>query len=502
MSSKDQFLIQNALECIQKMELDKAEALLNEALLLTPAHPDILRFLSVVAAHKSDYQTALSFIDKSIALAPFNGIAHSNRGNILKALGRLDEALDSHDEAIKLLPEYAEAYNNKANVLQDLHRYEESLLCYDKAIALEPTYIDAYCNKGNALEWLRRHEEAMENFNKATALDPCRFDAYWQKAVSQLAVGNYELGWQNYEARWSKSNPVIFQYADISRLVSLQNLAGKKILVWSEQGLGDTIQFSRYIKDLTSKRASVTFLVPDQLLAVLSPFKEFCSLRSQSLEINEPFDFQTPLMSLPLLFGTSVKSIPCNTPYLKSDESKRKNFQELFAESSNLKVGIVWSGGFRLIHTDGYADFQRRNIGLNQISVLKDIPGVDFYSLQKGDPAESELLIRKNELWPGIINLGPYLNDFSDTAALIDHLDLIISVDTSTAHLAGALGKPVWMLNRFDSCWRWLRGRKDSPWYPTMTIYQQDVPGEWSHAIDMVKADLLALSHLHTKNKI
>ena len=499
MNIEAKLLINNVLECISKMELDEAEALLKKALILSPSHPDILRFLSVVAAHKSDYERALIFIDKSIALDSMNGIAHSNKGNILKALGRLEEALDSHAEAINLLPEYAEAYNNKANVLQDLHRYEEAIALYDKAILIQPNYVDAYCNKGNALEWLHRHEEAMKNFNKATSLNPNHIDAYWQKAVNQLAGGNYELGWQNYESRWTKSSPVIYQYADVPRLETIEDIVSKKLLIWAEQGLGDVIQFSRYIPMLATKGALVTFVVPHQLQYLFECLNEFCELKPQSVTKIERYDFQSPLMSLPLLFETSINSIPAAIPYLKSAEAKVKKFLPLIKNTPNLKVGVVWSGGNRIIHADGYSDFQRRNIDLEQIAALKEVEGVDFYSLQKGDPAESELLMRKDEVWPELINLGSYLNDFSDTAALIDDLDLIISVDTSTAHLAGALGKPVWMLNRFDSCWRWLRGRKDSPWYPDMVIHQQDKPGEWGHVIEIVKEDLSSLSRLHAK---
>jgi len=494
-----QILLKNALDCISKDRLKEAEDLLKKALGISINDPDILRLASVVAALGRDYVTALEFIDQAIFYAPLNGVAHSNRGNILKELHRYEEALCSYEKAIELMPDYAEAYNNKGNVLQDTHRYEEALIWYDQAIAINPNYFEAYCNKGNALEWLRRHDEAMVNFDKATAINPQHIDAYWQKAMNQLVSGNYELGLQNYEARWSKSNPVVFRHMDIPRLESLKDIGDKEVLVWAEQGLGDVIQFCRYIKPLALAGAKVTFDIPPQLEKVLEPLRKFCRLQSSLNPSEKSFDFQSPLMSLPLVFGTTVDTIPNEIPYLISDNDKKKKLQGIIQSSPNLKVGIVWSGGYRLIHSNGYADFQRRNIDLEQIAALKEVEGVDFYSLQKGDPAESELLMRKDEVWPELINLGSYLNDFSDTAALIDDLDLIISVDTSTAHLAGALGKPVWMLNRFDSCWRWLRGRKDSPWYPDMVIHQQDKPGDGGHVIEIVNEDLSSLSRLHAK---
>ncbi|WP_114637417.1 tetratricopeptide repeat protein [Polynucleobacter necessarius] len=496
-----QILFKNALDCISQSNLEAAEALLNKALLANPNNDEILRLLSVVAALRLDHSKAIELIDQAILVAPDNGIAHSNRGNVLQALGRYEDAISSFDQAISLLPDYAEAYNNKGNALQDLKRFDEALAWYDKAIAIEPNYVEAYCNKGNALEWLRRHNEAMENFDKATSINPQYTDAYWQKAMNQLAGGNFELGWRNYEARWVKSNPVIFQYSDIARLENTENLNGKKVLVWAEQGLGDTLQFCRYVKLLWVKGAQVTLIVPQALIRVLDSLQEFCRVIPMGQNLDERFEFQTPLMSLPLLFSTNIDSIPAEVPYLFPPRVISKSIQDLVKPSSNLKVGIVWSGGFRAIHSDGHADFHRRNVELEQIADLKEIQGIDFYSLQKGDPAESELIAKKNELWPSLINCAHLIHDFSDTAALIESMDLIISVDTSTAHLAGALGKSVWILNRYDSCWRWLLGQEQSPWYPTAKIYQQKNIANWAEVIERVKADLSDLAQKYSKTR-
>lgn len=497
MSLTAQILLKNSLDCIAKNNLDESEDLLKKALIAAPNNHDVLRFMSVVAALKSEYPRALELANQAITIAPQDGLAHSVKGNILQGLGRYEDALLSFDEAIRLLPVYAEACNNKGNVLQDMYRFEEALIWYDKAISLDPSYAKAYCNKGNALEWLRRHEEAMEYFDKASSVDPNYVDAYWQKGLSQLASGNFKLGWQNYEARWSKSNPVKFQHAEVVRLENLDNLYGKRLLVWAEQGLGDTIQFCRYIKPLAQTGAKITFLVPEQLTGILNSFRVFCDLRSSLTYAPKDFDFQTPTMSLPLLFGTEVDTIPREFPYLEVDDHKKKNFQNLPHVLTNLKVGIVWSGGHRLVDAEGFREGQRRNIALDQIACLREVQGVDFYSLQKGDPAESELSTQKDIVWPTITNCAHLLNDFTDTAALIESMDLIISVDTSTAHLAGALGKPVWILNRYDSCWRWLRGREDSPWYPSAKIYQQKTVADWTEVIERVKADLTQLVQSH-----
>jgi len=309
-------LVNNARLHIQSGELDQGEELLFKAQALDGDDPDILRLLSVVAAMKFDYAGALELIDRAISLSPDNAIAQSNRGNILKEVYRFDEALISLDKAIELQPDYAEAYNNKGNVLQDLHRYEEALQWYDKAISLQENYAEAYSNKGNALELLRRHDEAMKNFDAATSINPRFVDGYWHKALGQLSGGNYEMGWQNYEARWFKNHATKLLYGNISRLETLQNISGKNVLIWAEQGLGDTLQFCRYIKPLVELGAIVTFVVQKPLVQVLGSMSGYCTLVDKVDPEPESFDFQSPLLSLPLLFQTTIETIPADIPYL------------------------------------------------------------------------------------------------------------------------------------------------------------------------------------------
>jgi tetratricopeptide (TPR) repeat protein len=487
-------MVANALKKIQENQFLEAKELLLQAHSLDSSNPNIIRFLSVVSALQFDYQKALQLINEVIHLVPGYAIAHSNKGNILKELGRHKEALAALELAIKLDPSYAEAYVNKGNVLYEMTRYEDALTWFDKATSLQSNYAEAYSNKGNALVLLDRPQEAMECFNQATAINPGYVDAYWHKGLLQLIYGDYENGWQNYEARWFKSNPIQFQFTNTLRLESLDSVSGKKILIWSEQGLGDTLQFCRYIKPLFDRGAQITFGVPAPVLNVLESLKKFCNLVDIKDAKNEGFDFQSPLLSLPLLFKTDLDSIPHQIPYLDVDQAQRSLYEQEILNKQNLRVGLIWNGGFRAEHPELWAVNKRRNIELDQIVALKDISGIDFYSLQKGDPAESELTVRKAQVWPDLINCAHLLNDFTDTAALMECLDLIISVDTSSAHLAGALGKPVWILNRYDSCWRWLRGREDSPWYPTAKIYQQKQPGDWSEVISRVRLDLANLA--------
>ena len=494
-----QILLKNAVQHIQAKELNIAKELLIKAENLSPNEPEVWRLLSIIAVMRFDFDVALELIDRVIISMPDHGIAHSNRGNILKELHRYDEALDCYDRAIALQPNYAEAYSNKGNALQQLHRYDESLDCYDRAIALQPNYAEAYSNKGYALELRGQYLEAMDCYDRAIVINPEYADAYWNKAISQLASGDYEMGWKNYEARWFKSLPLKFRFNTIPRLEGLGNVCSKKVLVWSEQGFGDTFQFCRYIRPLADLGCEVTFVVPTSLLKVLSTLGSYCHLTDFVDCTTQEFDYQSPLLSLPLIFETSIQTIPSAIPYLSFDEKKKKEFQSKLSKDRNLKVGVVWNGGFRTDHPELWATNRRRNIALEQIAKIGDIPNVHFYSLQKGDPAESELIEKQNLLWPHIINCLEWLDDFSDTAALIENLDLVISVDTSTAHLAGALGKSVWILNRFDSCWRWLRGRSDCPWYPTAKLYQQSTFGDWEGVIERVRSDLSALAIEHLK---
>jgi Glycosyltransferase family 9 (heptosyltransferase) len=258
------------------------------------------------------------------------------------------------------------------------------------------------------------------------------------------------------------------------------------------------LQFCRYIQPLSQLGAEITFIAPTSLVRVLNSLESFCNLTASiSKQEESQFDFQLPLLSLPFLFNTRVDTIPAKIPYLAIDYQKKEIFASQICSDGRLKVGVIWNGGFRADAPVLWAVNKRRNIDLDQIAILRDIPGIDYYSLQKGDPAESELISRKDEVWPNIVNCAPLINDFSDTAALINHLDLIISVDTSSAHLAGALGKPVWILNRYDSCWRWLRGRSDSPWYPSAKLFQQKKPGDWEEVISRVKSELCNLATQH-----
>jgi tetratricopeptide (TPR) repeat protein len=511
----------------QTQQTELGVELFKKAIGLNAEVADAHSNLGIALAHLKRPADALASYDRAIALKLDNAEVHYNRGNALRDLNRGDEALASYDKAIARKPDYADAYNNRGNVLQDLQRFEEALASYDKAIALKPDFAEAHNNRGNplldlrrpeealtshdaaialtpdyaeahynrgiALVELRRCEEALASYDQAIALEPDYTAAYWNQSLCFLLMGRFEQGWRQFEWRKKLKKPLGVRRYPQPLWLGAESIAGKTLFLYWEQGFGDTIQSCRYARLAELLGAKV-------VLSVQQPLRELLQQISPTIKIIGPidapadFDCHCPLMSLPLAFKTTIANIPANIPYLKADPIKSLFWKEKLGGKNRLRVGLVWSGGFRPYKTESWTINSRRNIPLSKLAVLKD-PNIEFYSLQKGEPAESELagLIRDNWDGPHVTDFSRQLHDFSDTAALVENLDLLISVDTSTAHLAGALGKPVWILNRFDTCWRWLLERADSPWYPTVKLYRQDKPGHWADVVSRIKMDLTSL---------
>jgi tetratricopeptide (TPR) repeat protein len=441
------------------------------------------------------FDDALSSYDRAIALKADFAEAHSNRGLTLKELNRFDDALSSYDRAIALKPDFAEAHSNRGLVLKELNRFDEALSSYDKAIALKPDFAEAYSNRGLVRQDSHQLDAALADFSRAIALKPDFAVAYFNRAMASLMVGDYQHGWQDYEWRWQGDNgPIIKDARHLAEPCWLgrESIAGKTILLHSEQGYGDTIQFCRYAKWVADCGATVILEVQPPLHALLAGVEGVSQVLTQG-DPRPAFDYYCPLMSLPLAFKTTLATLPARTPYIKSDAAKTLYWKEKLGGKSRFRVGLVWSGGFRAHQPELWGINDRRNVPLLKFASLKN-PGIEFYSLQKGQPAESELeeILARNWDGPHLTHFAAELRDFADTAALLTQLDLLISVDTSTAHLAGAMGKPVWILNRFDSCWRWLLDRSDSPWYPSARLYRQESAGDWDGVIRRVASDLHA----------
>lgn len=477
---------------------EQALASCDKALALKPdyaeAYNNRARALNALKRHAE----ALASCDRAIALLATCTEAHNNRGIALNALMRHAEAIASYDDAIAARPKYPEAYNNRGCALYNLGRAEEALSNYDTAIALMPDYAAAHNNRGSVLRLLARHAEAAASYDKAIVLNPAYVDALFNKSLLLLAQGRFEEGWPLYEVR-KKKVASIARHDVKPQWSGRQDLSGKTILLYAEQGLGDTIQFCRYVPLVAALGARVVLEVPRALTNLLSSLTGVAQVVEQGAALPE-FDFQSALMSLPSAFKTTLSTIPAHAPYLACDSKKALAWAQRLGEKAGPRVGLVWSGGLRADQPETWAVNKRRNIPLASLAPLAQ-PHIAFYSLQKGEPAESELAEVKKNGWDGpeIADLTGELKDFSDTAALINSLDLVISVDTSTAHLAGAMGKPVWILNRFDGCWRWLLERPDSPWYPTARLYRQEAADDWATVIARVTADLQRFSAAHRR---
>jgi tetratricopeptide (TPR) repeat protein len=437
------------------------------------------------------YADALNNFDNAIRLKPTYAEAYSNRASALEGLMRLDEAIESCEIAIGLNDQLAVTFNKLGVMLKEKGAFHQSLEMLLHALDLQPDYLDAAINQGNVLAALRRFDESRRCFDQVLFVDPSNQLAKWNKSILCLLMGDYQTGWPLYETGWSIEIRGIS--VDFGKPLWLGDwsLAGQTILLHAEQGLGDTIQFCRYAKHVKNMGARVLLEVPKALMSLLSELEGVDVL----IEAGTPrpaFDCHSPLMSLPLAFKTELESIPSPTAYLKADPIKVALWSDRLGDRQKLKVGVVWNGGCRPNLSRAWWVNQRRNISLAFFATSLHAVDVDFYSLQKGDPAESEIRGQELHYWPqgNFFNHSDALQDFSDTAALIANLDLVISVDTSTAHLAAALGKPTWILTRYDTCWRWLVDRQDSPWYESVKLYRQGEDRDWTKTLTRVAADL------------
>jgi tetratricopeptide (TPR) repeat protein len=504
-----------ALVLLNSHRSDEALASLDKATALNPQNVEALVNRGNALINLSQVEEALISYDMAIALRPQYAEAFYNRGNALRRLDRLEEALASYDEAIALHPEFADAFNNRGVVLRDVSRYEEAVASYDKAITLRPKFADAFNNRGEVLSCLYRYEEALASLDKAVALRPEHAEAFrnrgkvlaqlgrraeaiaqFQKAFTidstffsarvseaqvHLAVGEMDVGWRIYEDRWRLPGASEFAQSQQPSWRGNEDLRDKTIRLYAEQGLGDTLQFARYAPLVAARGARVLLEVQAPLVRLLKgmPGIDGIFKRGDALP---PHDYSCPLLSLPFAFGTRVETIPGEVPYLRSDPVLTAAWRERLAGLAGPRVGLAWAGNPKNTDFD-----RRRSITLKHFRYLAELPEISLVSLQKGEAAA-----QTEAPPPGLMihDWTSELRDFADTAALVEGLDLVISVDTAVAHLAGALGKPVWLLNRFDSCWRWLIGRDDSPWYPTLRQFRQSEPGNWDGVMTDLKAAL------------
>jgi tetratricopeptide (TPR) repeat protein len=470
---------------------DEALAAYDAALALRPADAELHAARANVLCDLQRPTEALEAYDRALDLKPDFADAWSNRMVALRELRRPEEALASCERAIALEPRNAQAHGKRGSALYDLQRLDEALASFDQAIALDPDDAQAHLNRANLLGQQRRFNEAMTSYDRALELAPEDPEVHFHQAMCRLTLGDEAAGWRQYEWRWRCR-----QFEAVAREFSMplwlggESLEGRTLLVHAEQGLGDVLQFCRYIPALAGLGATVVFEVYPGLARLMERLAGSHMVIARGAPL-PPCDFHVPLMSLPLALGVQANQYAA--PYLVPDPADAEAWARRLEGIEGFRVGLCWAGGARPDQPVSHAIDLRRSLPLTAFRPLADLPGVRLISLQKGPPS-SELAVAGD--WPcgPIVDPTPDLNDFADTAALVANLDLVIACDTSTAHVAGAIGKPVWILNRFDGCWRWGHGREDSPWYPTARLFNQTKPGDWAAVIEAVKDRLAEAS--------
>ncbi len=427
----------------------------------------------------NDLVKALLIYDEIISIDKNNAEAYFHKALIFTKLKNYEEALRSYDLVIKIRPDFEEAYVNRGVILSILMNPIEALKNFDLAIKLNPNHAIAHNNKGNVLTELSRFDEAIKNYEKAVKIDPNYADAFNNIALLKLLLGDYEEGWRLFEWRWK--GPQKKEFRDFKKPLWLGNesIKNKTILILSEQGFGDFIQFYRYCILVEKLGAKIIIETPKELTSLIKNQNKSNIIISKGEPLPE-FDFYCPIMSLPLAFGTNIHNIPAISPYINIDSGKLNFWRSKLINKKRVRVGIVWSGA-----QNKETDFNRSLI-LSQLSPLFDLP-LDFYVLQKKiRDIDKDYLFQSNNIY----DFHELIEDFSDTAVLISEMDIVISVDTSVAHLAGALDKPLWVLLPYVADYRWMIDRIDSPWYPSATLFRQKETNNWDNVISSIVRSL------------
>lgn len=443
------------------------------AMALDTSNPYLFFNRGVALEQLGRHEEALASYDEAVLRKVDFLEAYLNRGNILKALGRFEESVFALSKMIVMNPNYAEAYNNRANGLKKLGKIEQAIEDYNRAIEIKPDYHEALNNRGNLRKDMGLFDLAMQDYNQALTLNTEYISCHWNKSLLLILQGDYAQGWQLYE--WRLQEPSL---RDKHYQLSFPgwrgeySLAGKTILVYAEQGYGDVIQFARYVMLLKEQGANVIFEVFQPLYDLMKSLPCEITLVSKGDPIPQ-FDTYCPVMSLPYAMKTSVETIPAPIPYLFANPSKVEKWQNSLGKREKMRVGFVWSGSTK------HDNDANRSIPLQDLQALLQLD-VEWHSLQKEYRIYDLSTILQ---YPQLQQHQDELNDFDDTAALISCMDLIITVDTSVAHLAGALGKPLWILVPFSPDYRWLLEREDSPWYPNAKLVRQPSMGDWATPI-------------------
>lgn len=450
--------------------------------------PDIVsghRNVALAYQRLKQPETALRWVDQALLLKPEDAESLAIRGSALKRLDRPQDAVDSYRRALACDPGHADAHNDLGCLFHELRRFEQALDSFDQAISVKPDHAGAHANRGQVLTALGRPDEAVAGLDRALAIRPGYAGARVNRAVALLSLGRFEEGWRDFEARKLRKRPVGVRSFETPLWLGQESVAGRTVLIFSEQGLGDTIQFCRYLPLLAARGARVLFAPQKpliRLLADLDPSIQFVDAD----EPNLPHDFHAPLMSLPLAFGTVVDAIPAPIPYLHAEPSRVADWKARLGPGG-FKIGIAWQGRRN-------PALAGRSFPVEAFASIAAKSGVRLISLQKGDGIEQlETLPTGMKVETPGFDFDAGDDAFVDTAAVMECCDLVLTLDTAVAHLAGALGRPTWVVLEHAPDWRWMQARGDSPWYPTMRLFRQAARDDWRSAFQAVEAALRRL---------
>ncbi len=467
-----------AREYAQAGRLQEAEVTYRQLLRQQPENDKLLQALGQLVLKLGDPFSAETFLRKAIALEPQNAALYVDLGRILGVQSRPAEAEASCLQAVRLAPQVPETYNILGNSQLDQGKLTEAEASYRQAIALQPNDAEAYCNLGNVLQETGEYQAALAAYQQASHLQPDLIAAEANQAFIHLIQGEFEIGWQKYEWRWHMGSHTPRTFT--KPIWQGEDLGGKRIFIYAEQGFGDTFQFIRYAELLYDRGATVLVECRSGERGLLRNCPYIHQVTSQGESFPE-FDYSIPLLSVPRLLGTTLESIPTKIPYLQATQpsSLPEALQQQVQKATGIKVGFVWSASL-LRFTD-----RKRACPIAHFAQLFVIPGLTWFSLYKGDQEHESAPFEQ------VIDLGSKFQNFTDTAWAIDQMDLVISVDTAVAHLAGAMGKPTWVILPSIADWRWLLDREDSPWYPTVRLFRQPNPGNWQAVIEAISNALV-----------
>lgn len=460
---------------------DEALLTFQHALKLKPDHWDAAYRCGFLLREMGRPEEALPYFDLVDRLQPNQHVVLEMRAIVLHSLKRYEEALADNQRAYALNPGNADTCNNIGATLQFLSRDEEALPWFDRAVELRPGHVLALLNKAASQLQTHRHTEAERTYRQVQAIDPGNPEPDWNLSLLYMLTGNFEVGWAMREARWKKANPGVYPKFSVPRWFGERTIEGKTIVICADEGLGDTIQFARYVPMVAALGARVILVVDPPAHALLSGLPGVLQCVRKDIGSLPPFDLHCPMSGLPLAFGTRLDTIPPGAAYLPAlPESRLRAWEDRLGPRSRLRVGLVWSGN------PAHSNDHNRSTSLRTFARILDLDAT-FLSLQK-DPRPDDLALLRERA--DIVDLTADLGDFVETAALLSCLDVVVTVDTSVAHLAAALGRPTWILLPYDPDYRWLLGRDDSPWYPTARLFRQNEKRDYAPVLDRVRGEL------------